>query len=114
MLGLNGKEEEYLVAALLKVEGDDIDTREYAGHLDAQTLALAGADRVDEVFVIERYEKVLALVLDLDLLVGGSCGGVSHDLENVALGAEAERSTVASRDLFLGNDSRTLESAEKI
>ena len=113
MLCLDGKEEEYLVAALLEVEGDDIDARESGGHLDAETVALAGADRVDEVFVVKGNEQIVALVVDLDLLVGRASGGVCHDLENVALGVETNGSTVASDDPFLGNDSGTLECAEQ-
>ena len=113
MLGLDGKEEEYLVAALFEIKGNDVDTRESGGHLDAQTLAFAGADRVDEVLVVEGDEKVFTLVIDLDLLVGRACGGVSHDLENVTLGIEANGSTVATDDSLLGNDSGTLECAKE-
>ena len=113
MLGLDGKEEEELVAALFEVKGNDVDARNNRCHLDAQTLTLTGADRVDKVFVIKGDDKVLALVLDIDLLVGRSGGGVCHDLEHVALGSKTDGSTVASDDPLLGNYSRTLKCAEK-
>ena len=72
MLCLDGKQEEYLVTALLEVKRDDIDARKRRGHLDAKALALAGADGINEVLVVEGNEQIIAVVVDLDLLVRGS------------------------------------------
>ena len=74
-----GEEHEYILTAVCIFLGLDIYACECAGERHNYALASAGTNTVDKITVIESDEHILALVLDLDLVVGTAYGGICRD-----------------------------------
>ena len=73
-------------------------------------VTVGGSEAIDEKTVIERDQKVAALLLHLNLVIGRSERRNSRNLEHTAIKIKLYVRTDASRHLFLGDKSRSFQS----
>ena len=82
--------------------GLNINAGECRGHAQLNSVSRAGAQRIDQVAVIEGNDQITALVLPGKFFVGRACGRGCGDLEVVTLHSQLHVRAHAARNALLG------------